>query len=138
MFEHDLMSSENSGNKDTISSTETKKPVNLSSLADKAHKNMKNGGSQPAEDVSAMKAYSLAVAQSAENNEPDEPVTYAETEAENKEKNGEDGEAQDVELSQGLGDTSLVQVKGGLGGLIDDTLASIDEDSTIGDTADNQ
>jgi len=65
----------------------------LSALADKAHKNMKANGAQPAEDVSAMKAYSLAVAQSAENNEPDEPVTYAETEAETKEKTGEEGEA---------------------------------------------
>ena len=27
-------------------------------------------------ETSAMKAYSLAIAQAAENNEPDEPVTY--------------------------------------------------------------
>jgi len=28
-------------------------------------------------EVSAMKAYSLAIAQAAENNEPDEPITYS-------------------------------------------------------------
>ena len=93
MFEHDLMSGDSTGTQQTISSTESKKPVNLSALADQVHKGMKAGGkAQPAgEDVNAMKAYSLAVAQSAENNEPDEPVTYAETEEQNKEKSTEDG-----------------------------------------------
>ena len=61
MFEHDLMNSEGSGNQ-PISATESKKPVNLSTLADKNHKAAKSSGPAAAEDVSAMKAYSLAVA----------------------------------------------------------------------------
>jgi hypothetical protein len=28
------------------------------------------------QDITAMKAYSLAIAQSAENNEPEQPVSY--------------------------------------------------------------
>jgi len=98
-------------------------------LADKNHKAAKSQGPPAAEDVSAMKAYSLAVAQSAANNEPDEPVTYEDQAPENQEKK-EGDDSTDVELSQALGETSLVQLKGGNGvqGLIDDTLASIDEE----------
>lgn len=33
------------------------------------------------QDMNAMKAYSLAIAQSAENNEPEEPINYSQNSA---------------------------------------------------------
>lgn len=50
-------------------------------MAEELHidKNGKKSITDIPEDSSIMKAYSLAIAQAAENTEPDEPVVYSQT-----------------------------------------------------------
>lgn len=86
MFETDILTAELPVTKGDKNSA--KKETSLSKLSEKAHSagsllggsgdqmTATLGGNPTGDDATAMKAYSLAVAQSAENNEPDEPIEY--------------------------------------------------------------
>jgi len=58
-------------------------------------------------EISAMKAYSLAIAQAAENNEPDEPITY-ETKSTDAEKEAEKTKNLSLKLASDDGSDELV------------------------------